>query len=156
MASRENVYQPSAIESDLFSSSGDVSNPSTGDILGNMFSGNLDFQRSLYMQDRVNDFNALEAEKARKHSSEEARIAREWQEMMSNTAYSRAVKDLESVGINPYALGSFNSASTPSGAVGSSFSASGRLSGTAGASGSITSIANTAIRALSMIYLKKG
>lgn len=44
--------------------------------------------------------------------------ARAWDEYMSNTAYSRAFKDLENAGVNPYLL--LNSGSSPATSVGSS------------------------------------
>lgn len=91
-----------------------------GDTFGNMFTGNLDFAREVALADRAEAVSAYEAQKARDFSSREAQKQREWEEMMSSTAYSRAVKDLKSVGINPYAIGSFNAASTPSGAYGQS------------------------------------
>lgn len=48
--------------------------------------------------------------------------ARAYDEFMSNTAYSRAFKDLERAGVNPYLL--LNSGSAPSTSVGSSSKAS--------------------------------
>lgn len=114
------------------------------DTLGNFFTGNLDFARSVALAERAEKTSAYEAQKARDFSSSEAEKQRAWEEMMSSTAYSRAVKDLKSVGINPYAMGSFNAASTPSGAYGQSFSGSG-YSGSYRNSKSGTSIAQSAL-----------
>lgn len=59
-----------------------------------------------------NDFNATEAEKQRQYETE-----------MSNTAYQRAVNDMEAAGLNVGALGSsLSPASVPSGATASSAS----------------------------------
>lgn len=40
-------------------------------------------------------------EQAAAYNAEQARIAREWQERMSNTVYQRTVKDMVKAGINP-------------------------------------------------------
>lgn len=114
---------------------GTVDDPTFADIVGNMFTGNLDYQRSAALAERAEStsareaqkaraFSASEAEKARQHSSNEARILREWQQQMSDSAYSRAISDLRKNGINPYAIGSFNAASTPAGGQGSAYMAS--------------------------------
>lgn len=60
-----------------------------------------------------NEFNALEAEKARVFSSAEAEKNRDWETYMSNTAYQRAVEDMKKAGLNPASIGG-NAASTPS------------------------------------------
>lgn len=96
-----------------------------GDTLGNFFTGNLDFVRAVEQSKRAEAVSAHQALIARNFSAKEAEKQRAWEERMSSTAYSRAVKDLQSVGINPYAIGSFNAASTPSGAYGQSFAGSG-------------------------------
>lgn len=62
-------------------------------------------------------------------NSIEAEKQRDWQEYMSNTAYQRAVADMENAGINPAMAMSGGGASTPSGA-----------SGNATANGNVTSI----------------
>lgn len=80
-------------------------------------------------------FNAIEAQKNR-----------DWQEYMSNTAYSRAIADLKKNGINPYAvLSGFNGASTPGG---SSASYSGYESSKLS---SKTSIINSVVHSLSAL-----
>lgn len=72
--------------------------------LGNIFTGDLDYQRQV----EQSEFNAEEAAKVR-----------EWQEHMSNTAYQRAAADARAAGLNPYTM-STGSASTPSGSYGQS------------------------------------
>lgn len=49
-------------------------------------------------------------------SSNEARIQRDWEEKMSNTAYQRATDDMKKAGINPMVAFQQGGASTPSGA----------------------------------------
>ena len=105
------------------SDSSKLSNASFWTALNNQFTGNLDYQRSLESAIRAEKNSAREAAKAREWSAEQARILREWQTEMSNTAYSRAVADLKSVGINPYAIGLFKQMSTPAGTAGQSFAA---------------------------------
>lgn len=62
------------------------------------------FQQDLYQMQLANQFNSSEAQKNR-----------DWQEMMSNTAYQRAISDMKSAGINPILAFNQGSASTPSG-----------------------------------------
>lgn len=61
-------------------------------------------------------------EYTRRHNAEEAQKQRDFEREMSNTAYQRAVDDMEKAGINP-AMALSNGgpgASTPNGATGSS------------------------------------
>lgn len=77
------------------------------DAFKNWFTGNLDYQRQLELQGIANRFSASEAQKQR-----------DFEEHMSNTAYSRAVSDMRNAGINPYLLygsGKAMAASTPAG-----------------------------------------
>lgn len=75
-------------------------------------------------------FNSKEAKKQRDWASGEAQKQRDWQTEMSNTSYTRAVKDLRNADLNPLlAVTGMSGASTPSGGVPSGASASGDLRG---------------------------
>lgn len=117
--------RPSAFVDDSVYAVPDGANASFFDAIGNHFTGNLDFQRQIQSATRAEAHSALEAAKAREFSANEAEKARAWSERMSNTAYSRAIADLKKAGVNPYAIGLFGPASTPSAAVGTAYAGSG-------------------------------
>lgn len=71
------------------------------------------------------DFQLNSAREAMNFSAAEAAKQRNWQQMMSNTAYQRAVQDMRAAGINPILAYTQGGASTPSGAAGTGYAASG-------------------------------
>lgn len=93
--------------------------------LGSSFSGKA--QAAIALEDWLRSEQS--AENQRQFESNEAKVNREWQEKMSNTAYQRAVEDMKLAGLNPVLAVSQGgaSASTPSG------------SSARGASGSVSS-----------------
>lgn len=94
------------------------------DISGLNYTDRKNIEYNAYQSAQDRKFNAEQAVLSRKFNAEEAQKTRDWQEAMSNSAYSRAVADLKSAGVNPYALLSgMSSASTPVGATGSGTSA---------------------------------
>lgn len=70
--------------------------------LDNAFTGNLDFQRQLYLQKYNNSFSAEQAQIARDFNALENQKQRDFYENLSNTAYSRQVEDMRNAGLNPY------------------------------------------------------
>jgi len=76
----------------------------------------LGFGQSMYQ----NKQNQLAQEDTQRFSDEQARLNRDWQERMSNTAYQRQKADLKSAGMNPMLAINQGGASTPGGGMASS------------------------------------
>lgn len=85
--------------------------------------------------DKARQFNATQEQIARDFNAQEAEKQRAFEATMSNTAYVRAVQDMEKAGLNPYLAYGQGGASTPSGA---SASTQGASSPTARVSGGAT------------------
>ena len=73
-----------------------------GTWFNNQLTGDLDYQRQQQLLQQQMNYN-----------SNQARIQREYETVMANTAYQRAYNDLKSVGLNPYILASNGGAYTP-------------------------------------------
>lgn len=86
------------------------------------------------MANKQAHFNAAQNELAMQYNSAEAQKNRDWQEMMSNTAYQRAMADMKAAGLNPILAANLGGASTPGGATGTIAGASMGLQGSSAAS----------------------
>jgi hypothetical protein len=86
------------------------------------------------MANKQAGFNAKQNQIAMDYNSAEAQKNRDWQEMMSNTAYQRAMADMKKAGLNPILAANLGGASTPGGASGTIAGASMGLQGASAAS----------------------
>lgn len=86
------------------------------------------------MANKQAGFNANQNKIAMDYNSAEAQKNRDWQEMMSNTTYQRAMADMKAAGLNPILAASLGGASTPGGATGTISGASMGLQGASAAS----------------------
>lgn len=73
-------------------------------------------------------FQEQSAAKAMDFNARQAEITRNWQEMMSNTAYQRQVRDMVAAGLNPVLGVSNSGAAVPSGATGTGVASQGAKS----------------------------
>lgn len=80
------------------------------------------------------DFQLSSAREAMQFEADQADINRDWQQQMSNTAYQRAVQDLQAAGLNPALAYQQGGAATTSGAT-----AAGHAAGGSSASGYMAS-----------------
>lgn len=74
----------------------------------------------------ANSISARSSAKQYEFNAAEAQKTRDWQEMMSNTAHQREVKDLVAAGLNPVLSATLGGSSTPSGATASGSSYQGQ------------------------------
>lgn len=82
------------------------------------------------------DFQTSSAREAMRFEADQAQLNRDWQEHMSNTAYQRAVQDLQAAGLNPALAYQQGGAATTSGATAAGHAAGGSSASGYKASGS--------------------
>lgn len=75
--------------------------------------------------ERQMQYQTQSRQKAMEFNAAEAQKNRDWQEMMSNTQYQRAIADMKKAGLNPILAYSQGGAGVPSGATASGYAMSG-------------------------------
>lgn len=99
------------------------------------------------------DFQTSSARDAMAFESEQAAINRDWQEHMSNTAYQRAVQDLQAAGLNPALAYQQGGAATTSGATAAGHAAGGSSASGFKASGSKADVDTTTTKDLMSLFV---
>ena len=118
-------------------------------VAGSANHGTVDWLLNMYDQlvRQQYTYNDASVRQQMMFNHQEAQLNRDFQEMMSNTAYQRAVKDIMAAGLNPallYQAGDSAAASTPSGSA---------------ASGSTSAVSNTSggiLQALTAAFVYSG
>lgn len=100
-------------------------------------------------------FQQSSAREAMAFEADQARLSRDWQEQMSNTAYQRAVADLQAAGLNPALAYQQGGAATTSGATASGQSASGSAAAGHRASGTKADVATEALVDIVKSYINQ-
>lgn len=100
----------------------------------------MDFESHQAELNRI--FQSNSARDAMKFSADEAQKNREWQEQMSNTAFQRAMADMQAAGLNPILAYTQGGASTPAGSAGSGYQTSGSSAGGHSASAAVADAAS--------------
>lgn len=98
------------------------------------------------------DFQLQSAREAMAFEADQAKLNRDWQEHMSNTAYQRAIQDLQAAGLNPALAYQQGGAATTSGATAAGHAAGGSSASGYKASGSKADVdTSTAKDLMSMV-----
>lgn len=88
----------------IVSSNAGLGHAGVGAALGNVFTGNLDYNRQVDLLNRQIFANNAAADADRAFNAREAQKARDWQEQQNKTQYLRAADQFRQLGINPAVL----------------------------------------------------